>query len=257
MEDYGEFKSVGEIVDYAKKHHDVRFPTWYRGQADIDWDLTPKVWRPPSRAGRREEERVVATFMARARSRHAHLPDANEAGAWLALMQHYGAPTRLLDWTESPLVAAFFAVTEEKGADKDGAIFALFPRALNREDFNGDGIYSLGRPPRFIMEPFGGQVAFPGLPPINYKIAAVVGDEVDRRQLAQQSTFTIHSFDCANLLIHPEVDRVVQRLRIPKGLKPEIEVELTSLGIIRSALFPDLQALGDELLDHLRRGRMA
>ena len=107
------------------------------------------------------------------------------------------------------------------------------------------------------MSPFGGKPAFPGIDPIDYKIAALVADETDRRQVAQLSAFTAHSFDCANLMIHPAVDEVVRRFRIPEAHKKSIEAELLSLGMLRSALFPDLQTLGDELLRQLRAGLMA
>ena len=51
---------------------------------------------------------------------------------WYFLMQHYGVPTRLLDWTENPLIAIYFAVEGHK-ADRDAAVWALDPTWLNRK----------------------------------------------------------------------------------------------------------------------------
>src|SRR5262249_45471624 len=51
------------------------------------------------------------------------LPDEKSLLAWWALMQHFGCPTRLLDWTRSPFFATYFAVSEN--LDRDGAVWAF------------------------------------------------------------------------------------------------------------------------------------
>jgi len=51
---------------------------------------------------------------------------------WIFLMQHYRAPTRLLDWSESPLVALYFALVDKLQEDSDGALWCMDPIALNR-----------------------------------------------------------------------------------------------------------------------------
>lgn len=62
------------------------------------------------RSGRERE--VIKSFKSRAHLYLSHLPSANNDLEWLSVIQHYGAPTRLLDWTYSPFVAAFFALQQ-------------------------------------------------------------------------------------------------------------------------------------------------
>ncbi len=65
-----------------------------------------------------------------------------DAWEWYSLMQHYRAPTRLLDWTDSALVAFYFALTSYKPsspANIHPVVWALNPWTLNRWDKNQDG----------------------------------------------------------------------------------------------------------------------
>lgn len=58
------------------------------------------------------------------------LPNEDNHLNWLILMQHFGTPTRLLDWSENILVALFFAVIDDP--DKDGELWTMFPQELNK-----------------------------------------------------------------------------------------------------------------------------
>jgi hypothetical protein len=106
---------------------------WFRGQIDSTWKLVPKVWRSYDAL----RERYLANlFYQRAKLRHASFPDDKDYAAWLALMQHYGLPTRLLDWSDSALIAAYFAVKYERDMSRtaqscDAAIWMLQPETLN------------------------------------------------------------------------------------------------------------------------------
>jgi hypothetical protein len=70
------------------------------------------------------ELRIVRVFKRKAHLFLSHVPDEADSFQWLALMQHHGAPTRLLDFTWSPNVAAFLAL---EAAVSDAATWALFP----------------------------------------------------------------------------------------------------------------------------------
>jgi hypothetical protein len=86
-----------------------RATNWvFRGMGSPDWDYTPSVGRIGPDYRLTEEIRVFNAFK---KTAGLHLPILpTDDWEWLALAQHYGLPTRLLDWTTNPLVAAFFAV---------------------------------------------------------------------------------------------------------------------------------------------------
>src|SRR5687767_3969320 len=92
----------------TRLHRGPRRQLWYRGHADASWQLVPSVFR--RRDSSDAEPVLIEHFVRAAPIRYAHCPAKNDRAAWLQLMQHYRLPTRLLDWTQSPLVALFFAV---------------------------------------------------------------------------------------------------------------------------------------------------
>jgi len=118
---------------------------WFRGHSRCYGKLVPRVFRgdylkswplsngsedseyedfggyPEKRPDwgglKRHEAEFVEDFVRYAPAVAKDLPPPGDKAAWLVLMQHHGLPTRLLDWTESALVALYFVVSEDKEDD--------------------------------------------------------------------------------------------------------------------------------------------
>ena len=102
----------------------LRGNVWWRGHSLEDWKLVPGVYRRGADAARYERN-LVARFFNAAHSRHPQCPPEGEWDSWLFLMQHSRLPTRLLDWTQSALVAAYFAVTDIQTCPARSGLLAL------------------------------------------------------------------------------------------------------------------------------------
>jgi len=123
------------VVSITRAYGNAR--PWWRGQADASWNLVPSLYRKGFAV---KESNINNRFRMLAKARYAHCPSEDDLFAWLFLMQHYRLPTRLLDWSESPLVALYFAIEDEARDEADGALWALLPTRLNLQQLNREGI---------------------------------------------------------------------------------------------------------------------
>lgn len=94
----------------------------YRGQADATWDLRPALNRSPNPATVAEianemPHLTLSRFQAASRGRRGTNPKTLDEDEWWAVGQHHGLQTPLLDWTESPFVALFFAFVEKRDCE--------------------------------------------------------------------------------------------------------------------------------------------
>ena len=121
---------VSSWSGFARWLKKVNARNWiFRGVSEEGFALRPKIGRDETRPRDsgyllRNEARLLSYFKDWARG---HLPPGvitENEWDWIALAQHYGLPTRLLDWTRSPLIAAYFAV-EDLSADENAAIYAF------------------------------------------------------------------------------------------------------------------------------------
>jgi hypothetical protein len=226
------------------------YPLW-RGHANFEWKLQPEVFR-------REyaEASLIRYFMVQAESRHPRCPAPTDRFAWLSLARHYGLPTRLMDWSNSPLVALYFAAHDDT---KDGCIWALDHGRMNLQMLQAQRFSAADDPEvNQIVE-----VAFDvdtsarvaKTATLAQKALAVGPREIDYRMLVQQGAFTIHAdaTDLADVKYDSMAKPTPWRraFRIPKADKPHLREMLTALGIRKSTLFPDLAALAEELKEYV------
>jgi hypothetical protein len=99
----------------------------FRGQQDSTWPLLSSLGRYLKKyvcknCWEDQEKHILNVFQRKARLYLTNPPSWGDTFEWLALMQHFGSPTRLLDFTWSPFVAAFFALEH---AEKTAAVWAL------------------------------------------------------------------------------------------------------------------------------------
>ena len=99
----------------------------YRGMVDADWDPLTSLQRL-NHCGEREQM-IESAALRSFRNRAANaLPESASVLEWLSLAQHHGAPTRLLDFSQSPLVALYFATDDSSQDHRDGVIWCVYPR---------------------------------------------------------------------------------------------------------------------------------
>ena len=230
--------AISQDVLKAYKHQ-----PWWRGHAVESWALVPHVHRYYDKKGPQYERSIANKFAKFAPTRHAHCPPPGDLARWLFLMQHYGLPTRLLDWTESPLLAVYFAVWENEHMIKDGAIWALDPFALNGLTCGEAGLYQPGEPdPSRLVT-----LAFAPGPPTDECVVALVTEEIDYRMMVQLSGMTIHGSP-RPLNERPGIGSDVLRKFVIDGRKKALlREELASLGIRQRTVFPGLEHLARDL----------
>ena len=217
---------------------------FWRGHRSAHYPLVAGVFRREPNES--PEAQLILRFSGRAGARRNRLPRRDERIDWLLLAQHYGLPTRLLDWSLSALVALFFAVEAAEADDRnDACLYALNASGLNQAMGRRRALVHLDDP---IVSGMAEQ-AF-GASTSRHLPDAIALDlfESDKRMMLQRAGFTLHS--SRRDLSGPGSEKYLVKFLIPRRAKPKLRWLLQLAGISRSSLFPDLPTLAEEI----RRG---
>jgi hypothetical protein len=249
---------VERIADWRRFEDLVRDPVYrgwaFRGQNDAGLPLYSGLSRYLMYAGVHrdawagQEERILRIFQRKAHLFLDHIPPEADSFQWLGLMQHHGSPTRLLDLTWSPYVAAFFAL--ERGCPT-AAVWAF-----NAPEINGPDEVELADGRRVDLRPVGMWMEHSYEDHFLHGDApfAVIGEPkvMNQRLVAQSGTFLI-----PGVLDRP-VDQILGGYRTKEPLVVKFELDtaalrvdamrsLYAMNITHATLFPDLQGLARSL----------
>jgi len=124
---------VANLSDFFAVFHSLLDPGkifWFRGHSNSAYNLAPSALRYRTVAERERALGLVADLKRFLGMRLTRPPEPEDHLGWIQVAQHYGLPTRLLDWTQNAAVALFFACCDK--FDKDGLVVTLNPHELNQ-----------------------------------------------------------------------------------------------------------------------------
>ena len=260
--------SLEDFIGFVLKFRDAwtqndpgELEIWFRGVKRSSLDLLPGAyWRKSC-----DEKSIFLSFKAAAPSYVMYRP--GDDWEWYFLGQHHGLPTRLLDWTESPLIALYFALTEEGGKctasdSKDPpCVWIIDPANLNKATHRLNEaclfIPDEKRLKYWLPTECGRGERVQTLPDHldlldNANPVAIFPVRYNARIVAQRGVFTVHGI---NELPIDEVYRVntstdesrISRILINPDSCSRLLRDLRAMGINQTSLFPEPSSVASDV----------
>ncbi len=229
----GPIEPIGSLPDYLQYVEEQctgERNVLFRGHTNRKWRLEPKIARLTLRPRLSLPTSEIEMFREFKRQALPHVArDFGSDWDWLALAQHHGLPTRLLDWTTNGLAALWFAIERPPQAGENGSVWIFFARPDDYAD--DEKIKSpLDAPRTLVFRP----------------------RHLTPRIVAQSGWFTVHPFipDRRGFVLLEKNNKYKARLKkveILRGCFPALREDLSRCGINAGALFGDLNGISRTL----------
>jgi hypothetical protein len=254
--DQDEPTDFSEIVGAIEKFQENHEVTWFRGAADIRHELKPSIFRHPNKKSIDKIHELEKDLALIFEQRSPPFVTQNFRDEWdkLFFMQHYGIPTRLLDWTESPFIALYFALANcdrnKNGSPAHDAVFwMLDPASWNQSALSdisySGGVLNTDKEQVKSYSPDTSLEERKNLP------IMVHGTHNSPRIVAQRGMFALFGKSTSSMEVSYEnnefVSGALKRIIIKKGRRDKIAQALFRKGISDSTIYPDLQGLALEM----------
>jgi hypothetical protein len=258
--DWAELRTLAESFDVTSGFTRAYI---FRGHADAAWTLNTSLHRSASNGGKRPlpttetllqlEGALAGRFKEEAPTflNAATLQSTHALVDWWTIMRHFGAPTRILDWTFSFYVATYFACSSN--SHKDGTIYVLHLHTLDKSvasKFGEAGSFSPANVDAKVKS-----AASPHAIHIVGRATALL-DRMVSQQCCFMSSLNVSTDleeELSTLPSHvPVTGTTLGKVRISANLKPAIMHRLRAMNITAASLFPGLDGIGRSLDEIVR-----
>ena len=259
---------------------------WFRGQPNANYKLTPNLLRNKKEIEpENEDEKIIKKYTKEVIYKTPSFEDAlsefkrkaygflkqlpENDFHWMFIMQHYGAPTKLLDWTTNALVGLYFSIPEVD----DSGQFRTFKGSSeeNLEEFNSTG-YSEGGSAVYIINPqkinslthgsneiidisedaekWSQYIYSENSPESSFPIC-VFAPYIDEMIRVQSGVFTLHGIRIEPLDWYEVLEKTMYKIFIPQESWSDLKKELKNMGMTASFIFPDLSGIAKEVRENV------
>ncbi|ENO3976292.1 FRG domain-containing protein [Aeromonas veronii] len=214
--------------------------TLSRGQSG-DWPLLPSALRHDSISGNRKyTKRAIRNFLDKFKInsyQYMNTPwDIRNDVEWMLYAQHFGIPTRLMDFTTSHITSLLFAVEKafQNDSETDATVYFLNPCALNQKYLSQSAVVNISGATNINADGYDGPIA-------------VEGRKLNERVNSQKGVFVLFQND--DLPLEKLVDEnTLKKIIIPAASTKDILSTLFSMGISFTHIYPDLDSVSRDIL---------